>query len=281
MALLATLVVVLLLLGAMVWALARIPATERDVAWLAGGRMPTDPQVAEVYRRYLVRHRMHRMVGGMGGIALATTYGITWQGRVQAGVGNGGPLGDLLFCGLAGILVGALSAETYRLSTSRSARAVATLAAHPLLERPDLVRLARAAAGLSLLIGVLVLLAGRGWTSLAVALAGTVVAVVGEVTRRAIDERRRPVLSDAAGTVDLRIRGFASASVARLELAAGVLAAAWALSKGVPDGPGTVPGVLVIVLLLLALVVVVVQLRRASPRPARSFVALPQVSVAA
>ena len=280
-ALLAPLVFVLLLLGVLTWALSRLPAPGRDIAWLAGGTIPADAQAAEVYRRYLVRHRAHRMIGGICGIALAITYGITWQGSVELGIGRGSPLGDLLFCGVAGVLIGALSAETYRLSERRSARAVATLAAHPPLARPDLVLSARVAAGIGLLIGLIVLVAGGGPVSLAVALGGSVLVVIGELTRRAVDGRRRPVLSDAAVEVDARIRAFASTTVARLELAAGVLAAGWALSESVPDDLGGALGALAVVGVLTVLVVVVVQLHRAAPRPPRSFVALPQVGVVA
>ncbi len=281
MALLALLVLGLLLLGALGWALVRIPATERDVAWLAGGTAPGDPQVVEVYRRYLVRHRAHRMVGGLGGIALAITYGATWQGSVELGIGRGSPLGDLLFCGVAGVLIGALSAETYRLTGRRSGRVVATLAPHPPLARRDLVQVARVAAGLALLLGLVVVVVGGGWASLAVALGGSVLVLLGELTRRTIDGRRRPVLSDAAAVVDLRIRTFASAAVAHLELAAGVLAGAWALSEGAPDGLGAAFVALWVLVVLGASVVVVVQLHRAAPRPPRSFVAVPHVGVVA
>ncbi len=275
-----------LLLAVLGGALVRIPADTRDVAWLAGGIPPADPQVAEVYRRYLVRHRAHRLFGGLGGVLFAIIYGFTWQDGPHAGVGSGSPLGDILFCGIGGVLIGALSAETYRLSASGSARAVATLAPHPPLARPDLARRARFAAGLALLIGLAVLLAGRGWSSLTAALCGAVVVAVGELTRRAIDDRRRPVLSDAAATVDLRIRAFASASVARLELAAGVLAVDWALSAGLGDPTRLPPAAQAIAVALatpislVALVVAVVLLRGASPRPPRSFVAQPQVSAA-
>lgn len=275
-----------LLLAVLGGALVRIPADTRDVAWLAGGEAPADPQVAEVYRRYLVRHRAHRFFGGLGGVLFAIVYIVTWQDSPDVAAG-GGPLGDFLFCGIGGVLIGALSAETYRLSTRGSARAVATLAPHPPLARPDLARQARAAAGLALLIGIAAPLAGRGWSSLAVALPGAVVVAVGELTRRAIDDRRRPVLSDAAATVDLRIRTFASASVARLELAAGVLAVSWALSAGLGDPTRLPPAAQAISVALgtpislVALVVAVVQLRGASPRPPRSFVAQPQVSAAA
>lgn len=268
----------------LVLALVRIPADARDVAWLAGGAFPTDPQVAEVYRRYLVRHRAHRFVGGLGGVLLAIVYSLTWEDGLQVGVGGASPLGDVLFCGVAGVLVGALSAETYRLNARGSARTVATLAPHPPLALPNLAKRARATVGLALLIGLAVLLAGRGWSSLTIAIYGAVVVAVGELTRRAIDDRRRPVLSDAAVAVDQRIRAFASASVARLELAAGVLTAPWALIVGVADPAGMAPAVHSVAVALapfiglLALVVAVTQLRAASPRPPRSFVAQTEVS---
>ena len=58
-----------------------------------------------------------------------------------------------------------------------------------------------------------------------------------EAARRAIADRRRPLLSPAAAQVDARLRAYASTAVARLELAAGALTAGWALNGGPATSP--------------------------------------------
>jgi hypothetical protein len=96
--------------------------------------------------------------------------------------------------------------------------------------------------------------------------------VVAEATQAAITGRRRPVLSDRAQVVDLRMRSFASASTARLQLSVAVLTAAWTLSKvpGMDTGP-LAP--VQVVAMIGGLAITVVQLRRTSPRPPRKWVA--------
>ncbi|HMO12372.1 MAG TPA: hypothetical protein PKB06_12925, partial [Actinotalea sp.] len=222
-----------LLTGLLVFTATRLRVTDRDLAWLAGGLVPADPEVAEVYRRYLRRHRVHRFVGGWFGVLLALVYGITASHGAYAGMGAAGPLGDLLFMGLAGVLVGALSAESYRLAQPRGTRA-ASLGGHPGLAFPGLVASARVLLALAV-VGAITLTALSGgaqvapWT-LATPLVGAVLVGVGEATRAAIADRRRPVLSAAAAEVDGRIRSYASGAAARLELSAAALTAAWLVS---------------------------------------------------
>lgn len=102
--------------------LGRRPVGMRDIAWLADAPdASVEPDEGEVYRRYLTRHRTHRLVGGLLGVLLALVLGIRAYGEVRIGVGGGSPLADVLFCGLAGVLVGAFSAEAFRLSQPTSA----------------------------------------------------------------------------------------------------------------------------------------------------------------
>jgi len=241
----------------------------RDVAWIAG-TPESSPAEADVYSRYLQRHRRHRMAGGLLGALFAVILGARLYGTVSFGVGSQNPLADVLFCGLGGVLVGAFSAESFRLSEPSSTRISASLTEHAGAARPELIRAARIITVGSLVGGALVAATGHGPVPLLIAIGGLVVALVAEASQAAITGRRRPVLSDRAQAVDLRMRSFASTSVARLQLAAGVLTAAWTVSK-VP-GAGTGPFVLVQNLTVIAgFVITVVLLHRASPRPPRKW----------
>jgi len=246
--------------------------SERDVVLLAG-RPDVREDEAEVYRRYLGRHERHRLVGGIFGALVAFVVGIGWYGQVRIGVGGGSPLADLLFCSLAGVLVGAFTAETFRLSEPRSSVVAASLQPRPDAPRPGVVRAARVLTAAAVVGAVVVLLTGGSGYALVVAGLGVAMAGVAEATRRAVRTRRRPVLSERAQVVDARIRSFADASVSWLQLAAAVLVAGWVVSCAEPPAPGPAVGALLTVLVLGGLVVTVVLLRRARPRAAAARVA--------
>ncbi|MDO8121934.1 hypothetical protein Q6346_11495 [Isoptericola sp. b490] len=252
----------------------RVPATDRDTAWLAGGTLPAAEQVRDVYRRYLVRHRSYRLAAAWFGALLAVVVGVTAEGGVHAGIGRGSPLADVWFCAVAGILLGALLAESYRLSQPRGTVATASLAPRPAPGETGRVVAARVLAAASLATGAGVLAAAGDATSLAVAVGGSALVGVAELTRSAIRSRRRPVMSEQAGEVDVRLRSYAWRAVAHLELAAAALALGWAVSK-TPSPGGPLTTVVVLVLLVLA----VVELHRARPRPPRSFVPVQEPAV--
>jgi hypothetical protein len=249
------------------------PVRAVDVAWLAGEAYPARDE-AVVYTRYLRRHRRHRGVGGLFGGAFAVVTGVAWYGSVHAGIGTGSPFADVLWCALAGIVCGALSAETFRFDRSRRAagRAAASLEPHAPAARGDLARAARLVVGASLVVAALVV-ALRGVAALGVltaAVAGTAMVAVADATRAAVAGRRRPVMTDAAARVDARIRGFAGAAVARLELAAAVLTAGWVVA-GLPEQRGRGDDAVRLVLVLAALVGTLVLLHRAAPRAPRGW----------
>lgn len=234
----------------------------RDVSWLAGD----DVTAAEagVVAAYLRRHRLHRLFGGLFGIALALVIGIQWYGQGGLALGTTSPLADVLFCGVAGVVGGALSAETYRLREPRTGPTTASLAERPALPLAGHAWTARGVLAGSMLLGVAAGLAWGRWTGMFAAARGAVVVAVAEATRTAIAHRRRPVLSERAQVLDGRFRGFAAASVTRLELSVAALSAIWAFSS-LPDAgpwlPVSAAG------WLAGLVVAVVQLHRAAPRP--------------
>lgn len=237
---------------------------ERDILWLAGG--PVSEQEADVCARYLRRHRVHRLVGGFAGIVVGIIFGLRWDGNAGLSIGGAsGPLGDVVFCGVGGVIVGALSAESFRLRLPRTGPVAASLAPRPLLP------LRRTAASAWALVagGAGVAVVGLLWQGdpvglQAVAL-GAVVVGMGTASRSAIAHRRRPVLSERALELDGRMRGFASASVARLQASMGWLVVFWALVS-LPDDAGRWTPLFAISA-LGAFVVAIRYLRRAAPRP--------------
>lgn len=245
-----------------------VRVTGRDIAWLSS-TAHTPPAEAAVYGRYLERHRRHRLTGGLVGACFAIVVGIRYYGSVSIGIGQGNPLADVLFCGLAGVLVGALSAERFRLSEPPSTTVVASLADRGIRVDPRVGHIARGLVAAAVLAGVGVAATGNGFDALAVAVAGLGVAGVAETTRRAIADRRRPVLSESARTVDVNIRSFASRSVALLQLAAALLVTGWVTSKAPTDVAAL--QLLQLVVVMGCLVGTIVLLHRAAPRPPRGW----------
>lgn len=240
---------------------------DRDVRWLVGAEVT--PAEAHVAARYLRRHRLHRLVGGLFGMALALVIGIRWYGQGGLALGTTSPLADVLFCGVAGVVVGALSAETYRLRLPRGGPVAASLAPRPGLPLGRHAWTARAVLVGSAVLGLAAGLAWDDWGGAFAAACGAVVVAVAEATRTAVAHRRRPVLSDRAGVLDGRLRGFAAASVTRLELSVAALVAVWAFGS-LPDDDAAWT-VVAAAGWLTGLVVAVVQLRHAAPRPPRGF----------
>ncbi|MCL1870303.1 MAG: hypothetical protein FWF90_07805 [Promicromonosporaceae bacterium] len=255
--------VVLLVAAFVVLGMGRPADRRRDAAWLAGTAL-VPPDEAEVYARYLARLRAHRRIGGLLGVAFGVTVGIAWGGTLTVGIGRNGPLADPLFCGIAGVLLGALSAETYRLRLPLAAGASASLAPRPALPGGTQVTAARWLAGLAVAGGLALLVAGRGAGALAATLICAVAAGLCALTRHAVRHRRRAALAPRALVVDGNLRAFAGRTVAWLEVACGALAVAW-FGSGLPDGAG----VLAVVVSLGGLVGAVVCLVKASPRPPR------------
>jgi len=265
------LVVPALFLGLLALLLPLLVGTgERDLAWISG-TVEVPAGEAEVYRRYLDRHRRHRLVGGLFGGALAVVVGIRFQDRVQLiGAGDGTPLGDVFFCVVMGVIVGALLAETYRLGRARGTAASASLAPREPIGVPGVVRAARIVSGAGLAWGLVtvVVWGGAGAGSAVTAVVGLLPVVIAEATRAAVTHRRRPVETERALRVDGRIRAFAGRTTSWLQLSAATLVTTWVVAV-TPLREGSVAEGLLIVPVLAGLVASVVVLRRASPRPPR------------
>lgn len=246
-----------------------VRVTGRDIAWLSSAPH-TPPAEAAVYGRYLERHRRHRLAGGLAGAFFAVVVGIRYYGSVSIGIGQGNPLADVLFCGLAGVLVGALSAESFRLSEPQSTTVVASLADRGIHVDPRIGHVARGLAVAIVPVGAVLAATGNGFDSLAVAVAGLGVCGIAEATRRAIADRRRPVLSEAARAIDVAIRSFAARSVGLLQLAAAVLVTGWVASKAAFNDAVALQ-VVQFVVVMGCLLATIVLLHRAAPRPPRGW----------
>jgi hypothetical protein len=242
-------------------------------AWLAEP-LPVTSQEASVVMRYLNRHQTHRAVGATLGVILAVVAGVRLYGEVTIGIGRRSPLADVLFCGLAGSIVGTLSAETFRLTEPRRVVSAASLAARTPVIPVGLVRLSRTLTAGSLAAGAAILVVSGDAGPAAIAAAGATLAVVAEATRRAVRSRQRPVMSDRARWVDNRMRWFAHRTVGLLQAAAAWLVLGWVVSKtGGTDRAWA--DVLRFVVVLGCLVAAIVHLHRGAPRRPRGWVAAP------
>ena len=244
---------------------ARARVTSDDVAWLAGSH-DTTPDEQTVYADHLGRHRTSRLWwGGVGlGVALAASATLN-DGHFVVGTSAIGPAGDILFCLVTGIAVGALLAESYRLRRP-SGPASASLAPRAPLPAARVRRAARTVAALALAFGLTDVLAAPGLRPALLTVVVLVPWLLCELVLRAVRNRPRPVLSPRAEHVDTRLRMFAAVTVSRLELAAAMSAALWLVdldeSRPLHDGVRTVVALVGFVVLLAALVV----LWHAAPR---------------
>ena len=253
--------------------------SDRDLAWISGMSAVTEAEAA-VYSAYLLRHRRHRFAGGLFGGLLAVVIGIRYYRDVQLiSAGSANPAADIFFGVVTGVVLGALSAETFRLGQPRGGAAVASLAPREQVGEPRVITTARVVALGSLLwgFGAFVLLGPEAGPALAVAVAGVVISGVTELTRAAVTNRRRPAESERALFVDARIRVFAGRTLSRLQAAVAVLVATWVLAytplRFGPEGSSATQtgNTIMTVLVLGGLVATVVLLVRAAPRPPRSW----------
>jgi hypothetical protein len=88
---------------------------------------------------------------------------------------------------------------------------------------------------------------------------------VAEATRRAITDRRRPLLTDRARVVDATIRAIGHRSIAWLQLASALLVTAWVMSK-TGETDAAVLTIIRFVLVVTSFVASVIAYRRSSPR---------------
>jgi len=244
--------------------------TAADIAWLAGpnfsptGTTQNDDAVA-VCRRYLTRHRRHRLAGGLIGVLFAAIIGVRWFGSVSIGLGQGSPLADLLFCGIFGVIVGTLSAESFRLTTTPNTKRAASLDPRPVPVGSERVAFARAIALAAVVVGAVAALANHGRLALVTSLVLVVPLAVAELVMVVIAGRSRPAMTDRARNLDARLRVFAGSSLSYLHLATASLMLGWTVAK--IESLSGLPAIIRFCVAIGCLIVAVVMLRRAAPRP--------------
>jgi hypothetical protein len=249
------------------WVVVRNQDDTADVERVAGFS-PVPHAEAQVCRRYLARHRWHRRIGGTFGAVLALVVSARWYGTIGVGLTTTA-LADPLSMGIAGVVVGALSAELYRIRLPRGgAGRAASLAPRPELPGRRRVTAARTLVGVALALAVVRLIGADDAGPLLLVLAAGVLLVVADLTRSAVRHRPRPALSERAAVLDAGIRRFAADTVAWLEACVAVLALTWAITAFFPEPPAE-SGVLS-VLTLGGLVAAVVLLVKAAPRATRA-----------
>jgi hypothetical protein len=208
-----------------IYLLVRQP-TAADVAYLAGGTV-ADAAAAAFYRAYLVRQLHFRGAGGLVGVAFA----VAMAARYDAGPtlffsGGPVPLADSLLMGVAGVVVGGLAAESYRIGRN-TGLAEANLEARDRFAPPQVILAARLALAAAALVAAGCAAAGLGaggWWTVA---AGAVIVALAEWTQRAIRDRRRPAGPPEVTAADQAVRMFAGRTAAWLELSIGSLSLSW------------------------------------------------------
>jgi hypothetical protein len=266
------LVMLIAAVGGSVLAMRRTVPSPVDVAWLAGPEFADTAradrgEALELCRRYLSRHARHRFIGGVVGVLFAVVVGVRWYGTVTLGIGSANPLADVLFCGLAGVIIGALSAETFRLGSDGADQRAASLTPRTIDAGRARLLLARGLAVVAVGVGVAAGVSGHGWVALMTGVVAAAPLAVAEWVRVAIVTRARPVMTDRARLLDDRLRSFAASSVSYLEVATAALMLGWTLSK-IADLPAVLAASQ-IVAVVVCLVVAVVCLRRGAPRHPR------------
>jgi len=249
---------------------------DRTLSWFAGDRRPS-PTEEKVYRAYLQRHNMGRLLGGVICTLIGLVVILRSSGELNGiTIGPGTMPGNLLIWWLGGMVLGTLLTESYRLSPrNSSAVRLAVLDARPPRPLPKVVASARVAAIMAAMVGVLATWTWADGSVCASALFAILILVLSEVTQRAITDRPRPT-SEPAITVDERLRWFAGSSLAWLELAGTALGLASTLAAVTPllppDEPWFDPVYIALICIPVALLAVTLYaLFNSSMRPRRTW----------
>ena len=259
--------------------------TAEDLVWI-GGSEDIPASEVEVYTNYLRRYRLSRVIGATLGITGATIIGFRWFDTVWVGL-SPLPMSNVLVSGVLGCIAGALFAESFTLRRrSDGIPSAASLSLRPATPRHRALSAAWIVVAIAMVVGTVLISFGVQWFAPATsALTGVVMVSLAALTSRAITSRARPVLSARAAVVDDRLRAFGRERVARLALAAAVLALACTLTSigtaMFPEQTAFTPDTLapndaliegaLIVILFTGLVIALVLLHRARPYPPRSF----------
>jgi hypothetical protein len=258
-------------LGALLVFARAVRATRRvdslpDAVWLTASSDP-GPLASELLGRYLRRVRSHRFNGAVLGTGLALFRGLSHDRNISIGASGRSPLGDLLFGGLAGLLIGSVLAETWRIKPEGTVRSAEIAPRSPDLGATSL----RGAVALLTVATLGLGLASRQSRPLALALTSLSLLVTHWFVLRAITGRGRPALPPDLRQADDAIRRFASRRLSIEALATALLLAGWQLASVRPFVPDRLNDWLI----LASFVGTIVLLHRSRPWPPRRHVARP------
>ncbi|MGQ0743207.1 MAG: hypothetical protein ACT4OS_02495 [Acidimicrobiales bacterium] len=231
-----------------------------DAAWLTGKSSSSAAAVALI-ARYLSRVRQHRYNGAVLGGGLALLHSVTYEQNISIGIGSGSPLGDLLFGSLAGLLVGSVLAETWRIRRRRRVRQAEISVRSPEAEAKSL----RVPVAVLTIFTVLLALASRRAWPTGMAAASLLLLVVHRLVLRAVAERGRPALPEDLRDADDAIRAFAGRRLGIETFATAMLLAGWQFAS--VDLP--VPRPLGVASLVGSVVATIVLVHRSRPWPPR------------
>jgi len=221
---------------------------DADVRWLQG--IGANDSVFPMIHKYLYRTRAHRWMGAVVGVISSLVASLVVGRRVTAGVGANEPWFDVLFCGLAGVIIGSIVAEVRRRQAeTKGARQVGARSAEMVRSQLELVAFA--------LVILTVALALFAPSTASAIVAGGAVAVLG-CQLVLVDGLRlgsRELVELDLRHADDSIRTYSIHRFALETLAWAILVSGWQLGTSVLDGR-FIGGVIVVLTLLVSLFLV-------------------------
>jgi len=234
--------------------------TERDIRWIQNVGT-ADGAVFELIRSYLYRLRIHRWVGATAGVLFAIILSQGAGVRTTAAIGADAPWADVIFCGLFGMLLCSLLAETNRvlplLVKGSEADAVPSVRIQASWLQPVSWMLTAAVLLLALI--------GSDGRAEALALVALAFAVVYGVFLAVIRGGRRPLRALDIRHADDALRKYAESRIALEAVSTAVLIGGWAFATTVLAGRAFA-GLLLMVSLIISFVLLV----QSRPYPART-----------
>jgi|GEM_PF-5669192 len=197
---------------------------KRDTSWICKSTSPTRA-MQKLVRRYLTRIRVYRRTGFWIGLGISMLSGLN-KGSVKIGIGHTEPISEIIFGAIAGILIGSLLAETWRLtptSTKRSAN-ITDQTNSPEHSRIKFISLT------VLAISTLIAIVDQQFWIVALAIVSASLTGLHFMIQRSIKDRGRPALPADLLEADNMVRKYGNERLERELLAGVTLFLAWQLS---------------------------------------------------
>jgi len=234
--------------------------TDRDIRWVQ--KVGTaDGAVFELIRSYLYRLRIHRWMGATAGVVFAVLLSQGAGVRTTAGIGADAPWADVVFCGLFGMLLCSLLAESNRVLPLLVRRSREDAVASVPIQASWLQPLSWM---LTASVVLLALVESDGRAN-GMAIIAVIFAVVYGVFLAVLRGGRRPLRALDIRHADDSLREYAENRIALEAVATAVLFGGWAFSTTVLAGKGFAG-----LLLMASLGTSFALLVQSRPYPARS-----------